>query len=800
MLFQALAAAALFLAPAATSPDTGFALSRVPAITDVLTHNVKKVPTFDAAFVARSNAYHAALGTPVQRFGLGHFDPRALDATVLQGEVIVMEADDMLVSSDGAGSYSIRTDGDRQDTLVITTRAIQAFGDEFDFICVFTMFTDGGAPGALAYEMSAANDVQGIGSYIFDDSAAWGSRGKLKAFLNMMYVFQWDDMSAEDNFLYPVWGQEAAHRWLSFMRYRRADGSLSEDLLGRDGSHWSALVDAEGSVMDGMDWEPQADGTFTMTKSMYQFSPLDQYAMGLRRADEVPPFFLLENAVSTRTGNTFTPTTRVADGANVRASKSDITIEQIIAAEGPRLPTPNEAPRDFRMAVVLVTQPGQTREDTNVVLAAQNLETARQIWERKFVEFTGGRGTMCTAVSAPCNAPSARLAGGTVTEVGDGDGILEPREQATVKVTIRNTGVGEATGVTANLTAPTGIQVAPAEVAVPAIPAGGMAEVEFTATLSEIACGEQLTFQAESHLGMRTFVDQIDVTPGVATASLQDLEAAVDGWRVNPAGDDTAAVGAWELGTPEGVEQYRVTYQPGAAHSGTRAWVTGLGAGSNQSANDLDGGQTTLETERFSVEGVVKPTLRYWMFFTSYEDNAPSSRHSFRVLASADDATWTEIDLVSGPTGGWVERKASLEAVAAGATHVRFRFVATDVARLTSLQGRTNVVEGGVDDVRITGDSDGCQTMGAGGMAGEGGAGGAAGMAGDGAGGAGGGTAGTTGGAAGRGGRSGGNPGTDEDEEPAAKSSGCALGGHGPSGSLALLALASLALFRRRRR
>ncbi len=792
MLHAALIAS-LLLSPAAVDP-------RVAA---VLEHNASRLARIkvDPDFIRRSDAHHAATGVPQQKLGPGGpVDPAVLAATSLHGEIIVMEADDQLVSSDGSGGYSIRTDGARQDTLIITQRAIQMFGDNFDFVTIFTMFQDAGAPGALAYEISASNDASGIGSPVFSDAAQWGSpSGRLRAFVNMMYVYQWDAPNDPAAFLYPVWGQETAHAWLSFLRFRRPDGSISMDMLGRDQSHWSALLDSEGSVMDGMDWVPNADGTYTMQNSMFTFSPLDQYAMGLRRADEVPPWFLLQGATSVRTGNMFTATTRVASGAMARVTgREDITIEQVVGAEGQRQPSANESPSDFRMAIVLVTSPGQPASDSGVTQAVAVLESARQIWETQFRTFTGGRGSVCTQVTAACNAPTARVGRATVTELGDGDSVLEPAERAKVAVALTNSGVGAADGVTATLEVPAGLTVEPAMIAVGTIAEGQSAMAEFTVTFGAGVCGQKLAMTAKSKLGMREFTSGIEVLPGVQTVRSDDLEGASDGFRANPTMMDTATMGAWELAAPAMVGTDKALIQPGGCHSGTKCWVTGAAAGMTYTANSVKGGATTLETARMDLSGVFQPTLSFWHFLANYDDggSTPGSANTLDVLASLDDQTWTKLETIRAVTNGWAQHSISLAPLfpmmtgpAAMGTQVRFRFVATNTARTGTIGARLNVLEAGLDDLAILGASDGCRPAA---MPPDGGAGGSAGAP-DGGAAGGAGNAGQTGGAGrGAGGRSGAT------ETPKASDGGCATGGAG-AGGLFGLGLLALGWLRRRR-
>ena len=73
-----------------------------------------------------------------------------------------------------------------------------------------------------------------------------------------------------------------------------------------------------------------------------------------------------------------------------------------------------------------------------------------------------------------------------------------------------------------------------------------------------------------------------------------DFEIA-RGWRVNPDGTDTATRGAWQRGDPEATTS-NGSKQLTTTTSGRSAFVTGLRAGADAGANDLDGGATTLRS------------------------------------------------------------------------------------------------------------------------------------------------------------------------------------------------------------
>jgi hypothetical protein len=140
----------------------------------------------------------------------------------------------------------------------------------------------------------------------------------------------------------------------------------------------------------GSNWKDNGDGTFTLLANGTMnpasgYSYLELYLMGLLRASEVPDFFVLRNqrAVGrTPEGNTI-----------YAAEKVPITIRDVIAHNGPRVPSFENAPKAFNTAMVAVTLHGQK---PSASMLAQ-LEGIRAAWIGYWSRVTGGVSTMTTA-------------------------------------------------------------------------------------------------------------------------------------------------------------------------------------------------------------------------------------------------------------------------------------------------------------------------------------------------------------------------------------------------------------------
>ena len=148
-------------------------------------------------------------------------------------------------------------------------------------------------------------------------------------------------------------GQEAGHRWLAYVRFRDTNGQNSTKLLGRDDAHWSFFFNSEASVMEGNQIDDLGSGDFRTTAATDRFSKLDQYIMGLRDPDQVGPMFYVDNV----TGTTRTASSPPAIGITFRGTRQDLTVNDIIATEGPRIPTVGASSKVFKQAFIfLVTR------------------------------------------------------------------------------------------------------------------------------------------------------------------------------------------------------------------------------------------------------------------------------------------------------------------------------------------------------------------------------------------------------------------------------------------------------------
>lgn len=185
---------------------------------------------------------------------------------------------------------------------------------------------------------------------------------------------------------------EMGHRWAAFV-----SASVNGDTIPLGPTHWARGLQApvafpyqrptEASAMGGGVWQGNDDGTFTQLDDDYYvpatgWSYLDLYLMGFIAPSEVPDFFILRN---------LTPAGRDANGHPiVRAERTKLTIQDVIAAEGPRLPDVDHAQKNFNTGMVVVVEHGHTPS----AALLEKTNGIRLRWMDYWTTTTGHRSTM----------------------------------------------------------------------------------------------------------------------------------------------------------------------------------------------------------------------------------------------------------------------------------------------------------------------------------------------------------------------------------------------------------------------
>lgn len=324
------------------------------------------------------------------------------------GNVMVMEATGNFDSKNPDGSINgsprqevakeyIRTHGDNNDFLV--------FLSTFDYAMLET--------GAKGHYLPVKNDVTGINQPLQDNTALFGSSGNLQGTIDLgnISTLASNPFGPKLDETVTTLNHELMHRFGAYVRFRNADGTFNDALIGKDNAHWSYLLDSKGSLMYGSSWQDNSDGTYTTTSSMSSFSPLDLYLAGMIPKEQVPPMLLIENSAIDKNQ-------LPSLGTTISGTVKTVTIDDIIAAEGERVPSAATSPKKFTVGFVLLTRQGD-----NAASAAAAVETLRSAWAGRFAEMTqgvGGVNGVTPSLTVQIDSPSdnATITGPDVTVTG----------------------------------------------------------------------------------------------------------------------------------------------------------------------------------------------------------------------------------------------------------------------------------------------------------------------------------------------------------------------------------------------
>lgn len=188
-------------------------------------------------------------------------------------------------------------------------------------------------------------------------------------------------------------GHEVGHRWSAYVSAKVNGETISLGLW----PHWGPGLQArvafpyslptEASTLGGGVWQDNFDGTYTQLRDGFfvpatGYSYLDLYLMGLISAAEVPDFFILKDLG--RAG-------KDSNGHPVfRAERTKVTIQNVIAAEGPRVPAIDHSQREFNTGIVVVVEHGH-RPSRALIEQANGI---RQQWIEYWKTATGHRASM----------------------------------------------------------------------------------------------------------------------------------------------------------------------------------------------------------------------------------------------------------------------------------------------------------------------------------------------------------------------------------------------------------------------
>ncbi len=241
---------------------------------------------------------------------------------------------------------------DEGDFSLISKKVYAYFKDDFDFI--FVLSNEDEVPQDLYYGISykVKNDVEGIGSGIYDGSAAYGSEGRLKSVIHLPVP----SLIVNGPFLHEImhyWGNQGfipttvGGHW----GYANVGGQLGgfDEVIALGNNTYQGKLEGENGF-----------GTFANGGNSVPYGNLELYLMGLIDVDELNDVQYAENPETQGSGK-FTANDIIT-----------LTSAQLVSEHGSRIPTVENSQKEFNAITVVLSHQKMSDGDLDAISA--NLE------------------------------------------------------------------------------------------------------------------------------------------------------------------------------------------------------------------------------------------------------------------------------------------------------------------------------------------------------------------------------------------------------------------------------------------
>jgi uncharacterized protein (TIGR03437 family) len=346
------------------------------------------------------------------------------------------------------------SNSDAVDIVTAAQKFYETHDDAYDYLVFFNTVGVPAAEGAVAYEVTVRNQRSGYGDSLVDSGSEYGSSRRLQSVINMGPLYQYPSdpngivgaRGPTGDTPLTILGHETGHLFLAFASVRDPGDPRARPMLGRALVHWAFNFNSEASLLEGNRIQDEGDGAFPRFRTVATvqgYSPLDQYLMGFRTPAEVPTTFVVTNAT--------VPAARAPQsGISFNGTRRNVSVDDIISAEGPRIPDSTVAQRRFRFAFVLIVAAGTPAPQSQI----DKVEAFRAAFEAFYAKAASNRAAADTALRRAIQLSAAPAAGvlldgsGTVTVA-----TASPVEAPLTLMLATSTG---AVGVPGSVTIPAG--------------------------------------------------------------------------------------------------------------------------------------------------------------------------------------------------------------------------------------------------------------------------------------------------------------------------------------------------------
>jgi len=241
---------------------------------------------------------------------------------------------------------------DEGDFLMISKKVYEHFKDDFDFIFVLSneQQVPVGLYAGISYKVQ--NDVEGIGSGIYNGSSSYGSEGRLKSVIHLPVP----GFIVNGPFLH-----EIAHYWgnQGFIP-TTVGGHWGYANVGGQLGGFDELVDLGDNRYQGKMEGENGFGTFANGGNSVPYGNLELYLMGLIDVNELDDVQYAENPETNGSGK-FTANNIIT-----------LTTAALISEHGSRVPSVQNSQKEFNAITVILSQ--ERIPDSALANISTNLE------------------------------------------------------------------------------------------------------------------------------------------------------------------------------------------------------------------------------------------------------------------------------------------------------------------------------------------------------------------------------------------------------------------------------------------
>ncbi len=312
-------------------------------------------------------------------------EPDTSGSVVFEDNFILDEDRKLLkfVLSDSQYNSFLEGDGDLN---MVSEKVFEYLEDSFDFI--FILSVEESQPAGLYYGRSTKikNDVQGIGSSLYDGTSGYGSAGRLKSIIHMPRT----EYVVNGPFLH-----EIAHYWANqgFIP-TTVGGHWGYSSAGGQLGGFDELIDLGNNTYQGRLNGSDGFGAIANGGNSLPYSNVELYTMGLIGPAELESLQVAVNPQSNGEVGQFT-----ADAITV------YTATDLITQHGERIPSEMDSQKEFKgLAVIISTTELSDEKIDSVNRDLENFsrqDAPDSYWGNSFNfwEATGERATLEIRVS-----------------------------------------------------------------------------------------------------------------------------------------------------------------------------------------------------------------------------------------------------------------------------------------------------------------------------------------------------------------------------------------------------------------